>query len=311
MGGEQVGPRRVRVPEVAKRQGGVFTADQARAEHFTDRQVRRRIQAGHWRPVAGRAFGAGEPRPGARAPAWSAFQLGMAASLTVPRAVVSHQTAAAMHGFPVPDDACAHVIAHGRHGRVRDVSVHRLRLTDHETEETRGGLLVTTQQRTALDLLGVLTPGQALDLWAWLSTRQVLVVDELRTAVEERRGWTGTPALRSLLDFVADGAVSVAERRLHELLRAARIGGWEAGVTLSDGAGVIGVVDVLFRSAALVIEVDGFGVHSSQKRFVADRRKQNRLTAGGYRVLRFTWDDLTRRPDDVVARVRDLLRARA
>ena len=37
--------------------------------------------------------------------------------------------------------------------------------------------------------------------------------------------------------------------------------------------------------------------------FQADRTRQNRLVAAGYTVLRFTWADLTLRPDDVGTQV--------
>jgi very-short-patch-repair endonuclease len=38
--------------------------------------------------------------------------------------------------------------------------------------------------------------------------------------------------------------------------------------------------------------------------FQRDRRRQNRLIAAGWTVLRFTWWDLTERPDDVLAQIR-------
>lgn len=73
---------------------------------------------------------------------------------------------------------------------------------------------------------------------------------------------------------------------------------------------MIARADVLFRSERLVIEVDGYAYHGRQ-RFQEDRTRQNRLVAHGYTVLRFTWADLTQRPDEVSAQVRatlDLLR---
>lgn len=52
-------------------------------------------------------------------------------------------------------------------------------------------------------------------------------------------------------------------------------------------------VDVLWRSARVVAEVDGYAFHSSARSFAADRRRDAELTAAGYRVLRFTWADVT------------------
>jgi very-short-patch-repair endonuclease len=63
------------------------------------------------------------------------------------------------------------------------------------------------------------------------------------------------------------------------------------------------VVDLLFERERVVIEVDGWRSHSGKEAFVQDRRPQNRLVALGYVVLRFTWDDLVARPDQVVTAV--------
>jgi len=50
--------------------------------------------------------------------------------------------------------------------------------------------------------------------------------------------------------------------------------------------------------------VDGWAWHVDVERFQADRRRQNRLVAAGWTVLRFTWHDLTGRPAEVIAEIR-------
>ena len=57
----------------------------------------------------------------------------------------------------------------------------------------------------------------------------------------------------------------------------------------------------------LVIEVDGFAVH--RERFNEDRRRDAELSRLGYVVLRFTYEDVLRRPGWVLEVVRDTLRA--
>src|SRR5439155_6087543 len=99
-----------------------------------------------------------------------------------------------------------------------------------------------------------------------------------------------------------------AERLAIELLRAADIGGWEANVPICDGAGeLIGVGDIVFRAARVVVELDGRAYHVDDERFEEDRYRQNRLVGAGWTVLRFTWRDLTGRPGHVVATVRRVL----
>ncbi|MFN2535890.1 MAG: endonuclease domain-containing protein, partial [Pseudonocardiaceae bacterium] len=61
--------------------------------------------------------------------------------------------------------------------------------------------------------------------------------------------------------------------------------------------------------ARLAIEVDGWAWHSDVDRFATDRRRQNALVLAGWTVLRFTWNDLTCRPEAVIAQIRATLPA--
>jgi very-short-patch-repair endonuclease len=80
---------------------------------------------------------------------------------------------------------------------------------------------------------------------------------------------------------------------------------------VSDADGLIGIVDVLFDEARVVVEIDGRAYHSDDVAFQRDRTRQNRLMRAGYLVLRFTWDDVVARPDEIVALVRHALDGRA
>ncbi|MDR0592427.1 MAG: endonuclease domain-containing protein, partial [Bifidobacteriaceae bacterium] len=42
-------------------------------------------------------------------------------------------------------------------------------------------------------------------------------------------------------------------------------------------------------------EVDGWAAHGSRPAFQRDRIRQNALINAGYRILRFTWDDIANR----------------
>jgi Protein of unknown function (DUF559) len=281
----------------------VFTAAQARAEGWTDRMIRRRIVAGRWVYVAGRALAEPSDR-------WTAFQFAMAAHLSLPKAVISHRTAGALHGFPeVFDEQVCEVIlgVHRRAGRA--ITAHLLRLDPAEIEVSRSGLPITSPRRTAIDCLATLSFVAALDLWAWVSSRQILDRSQLGEAIEARRNWYGTAQLRRIDELVADGAVSAAEHLFHELLRQAGIGGWTANLPIRDGVGLIGRPDVAFPEQMLIVEIDGFRAHLSRASFIADRQRQNRLVAAGYTVLRFTWHDLTTRPSEVIAEILHALAA--
>ncbi len=66
-------------------------------------------------------------------------------------------------------------------------------------------------------------------------------------------------------------------------------------------------VDFHWPSARLVVETDGHAAHGTQAAFERDRRRDQMLTAAGWRVVRFTWRQLTRRPGEVAGTVRAAL----
>lgn len=98
--------------------------------------------------------------------------------------------------------------------------------------------------------------------------------DALHRAHCRNLGSRGAPAAGRLLVAAADRAASAAERTLLSLLRAAGIGAWQQHYRIAGYE---------FRS---------------------DRQRQNELVLAGWTVLRFTWHDLTQRPEQVVAEIR-------
>jgi very-short-patch-repair endonuclease len=64
-------------------------------------------------------------------------------------------------------------------------------------------------------------------------------------------------------------------------------------------------LDFAWLRAKVAAEVDGYEAHGHRRAFQADRDRQNVLVALGWVVLRFTWEDVVRRP----AKVADALLA--
>jgi hypothetical protein len=76
-------------------------------------------------------------------------------------------------------------------------------------------------------------------------------------------------------------------------------------VTLHDNQGrFLARPDLLYREQGLALEYDG-GTHRDS--IAEDNRRQNRLLAAGFRLLRFAAADLQRTPETVVALVRNQL----
>ena len=119
-------------------------------------------------------------------------------------------------------------------------------------------------------------------------------------------GTAGNARRQRVLSELAANPWSRAERVLHELLRAAGINGWVANHGLRlEGRWVI--PDILFEEQRLVREVVGYAHHSSVGDWQRDLDRQNVLVSADYRVFRFTWNDLTDQPANVVRRMRRAL----
>lgn len=66
-------------------------------------------------------------------------------------------------------------------------------------------------------------------------------------------------------------------------------------------------VDAVYDEARLVVELDGHATHTTRRQRQADAERDARLMAEGWRVVRFTYEDVTERPGYVADTIRSLL----
>lgn len=291
------------VPEIARVQGGVFTRQQARDAGFSAYQVRERVRRGVWRPLGPAAFCLTALELDHRG---AAFAAGLAT-----RAVVSHWSAAHIHGLHVSDPAPG-IIGHVTSSRPLHINVpgvreHRLRLFAEHIVEAQG-LRVTSVQRTVVDLLALLPRQRAETLLFRAVQQKWLDEATLLEFIRNRSGWHGTPQLRGLAALLGTGAHAVPERRLHAILDRAGIR-YLANVRIELPHRGLAIADIRIEGTRVLIEVDGRRYHSDAETFQSDRERQNALVNAGYTVLRFTWLDITQREDQVLATIRRQLAA--
>ena len=283
------------VPSVASRQFGLFTSRQAMSEGMTYAQVRHRRTTGRWVRVAGDSLASAD----LPLDPWLRAQ---ASWLTWPDAVVCLASAASVHRLPVTSEATVHVSVPDHRSPRTNLQTHQLRLPPADIVQI-GLALVTTRRRTLFDCIGRLPDHESEALMIWALSRDLLTRDELARTIAERPGRWGNARRRRALTDTENGAFGAGERRLHAILHRAGLTGWSANEKLWDPDGLIGRADVLFATARLVVEIDGLAFHGAD-RFQKDRARQNRIVNAGYTVLRFTWADLTERPDDVIRQIK-------
>jgi very-short-patch-repair endonuclease len=283
--------------EIARSQAGAITRAQLREAGLEDHVIDHLLTTGALDADTPGVFVArGAPRS-YRNRLWTA--------LLATRGVLGFATAAALWGISAPAPARIDVIVeHER--RVKTpygVRIHRV-FVPQSAVVHHDRLRVTTRTWTVLDHLGRLPDSEAFRLADRSLQRGWLTSTDLDQRLREYPGRRGNRLLREIAGRCGDGAAAESERVLHRLLQRAGVSGWVPNHRIwSDGA-LIAVADVAVPAAGLIIEIDGWAFHSDVDRFQRDRQRQNALVALGWRVVRFTWADLTQRPGYVIAMIR-------
>jgi very-short-patch-repair endonuclease len=194
---------------------------------------------------------------------------------------------------------------HSRKG----ITVHRIRsLTATDITRVRG-IPCTTVPRTLLDLADVLDRQKLERAIAQAEVMGVFDLNALNDVLDRGSGRRGSVRLRTILDEYEEGT-TLTQSELEELVRAIcltvgvdrpQVNEW---ISLDGGAVQ---VDLLWRKQELIVEVDGHRFHGNRRAFEQDRDRDQRLTLAGYRVVRFTWLQITREPQKVGRRIAELV----
>ena len=139
---------------------------------------------------------------------------------------------------------------------------------------------------------------------------QLVSIRELLEIAERCRGHRGAAKLRTV---VADGPAptrSPLEDMLLDLLDRAGIPRPEVNAPLRLGGRTI-IPDLRWREQRLAIEADSVTWHEHKLTRENDADKQAILEAHGFRVVRITHEQLRRRPQQTLARIRAALSGEA
>lgn len=231
-------------------------------------------------------------------------------------AVVSHESSAILHGIDHVDPRQIVVtVPVRRSNRFEGVVVHQS--TDLASDETTviDGLPVTDPTRTIIDLAAVLRSGRLamlLDQAVRMDLATYASVSD-RLEATARRGKPGVKRLRSVLasrlgkNFASE---STLETKMLNLLESAGLPRPSTQFRPDWLRSVNGRVDLAYLDERIVIECDSRRFHGSPESFQLDRRRDNLAALAGWLPLRFTWEDLTKRPAYVLGTVREALMKR-
>lgn len=156
--------------------------------------------------------------------------------------------------------------------------------------------------RTLIDLSGRATEKQLRRYFIKAGCANLLTPQCLLRIEKRSRGFKGRSQLLALqriwdptrgrIRSVLEGEFKLlcAEEVLPPPMMNQRVGGYE--------------VDALWEKAKLIVELDGRQFHGDAVSLAVDSEKTRHLRGLGYRVLRFTWYDVTHRPEWVANQIR-------
>ena len=229
-----------------------------------------------------------------------------------PRTTASHETAALLWGIELVGAPRQWLTVPVGRSRllVPGWQVRRLDLPDEDVVVV-DGIRRTTPLRTLLDLSVVLPLDEAVAA-ADSALRQGLVTLEQLVGLLAGRLGRGARRPRAVARAVDPRAGSVLESLLRVLLLVAGLPMPETQYAIHERDGtLVARVDMAWPGARLVVEADGYAFHSDRAAYRSDRRRINALERLGWRVLRFSWEDVRNAPEEVIRTISACLRRAA
>ena len=216
--------------------------------------------------------------------------------------LISHRSAAVLHGFDVLElpGKPEITVPRGQHRRLSPIGC-----VLHRAEDVPSDGYCTSKLRTILDCARALPFAAGLTVADSALRLRAVDRSQLMVAAAELRGPGSLRARR--VAATADGrAESPLESALRAILLEEGITGFEPQVVVRDG-NFSARIDLGHRALSIAAETDGFAYHGTRAALTRDCRRQVGLTVRGWRLLRFTWEDVMFDRAWVVTALRDAI----
>ncbi|MEO8092391.1 MAG: type IV toxin-antitoxin system AbiEi family antitoxin domain-containing protein [bacterium] len=287
---------------MATRQHGVLAVSQLREIGLTTAAIHHRVAGGHLHRTHRGVYAVGHKRLTRK----GRF---LAAVLACgPAAAISHRSAASLLDLRPSARAQIDITVSDRTVRSRPgIRAHRATLLPRDVT-TIDHIPCTSVARTLLDLAGELDAAALDRALQRAEVLRVLDTAGVQDVLDRGDGHRGVAKLDHALTLYLPEihTRSELEARFLALCRSASLPSPVVNGRIEVGADTL-EVDFHWPSSCLVVETDGHATHGTRAAFERDRRRDQMLTAAGWRVLRFTWRQLARRPDEVAGTVRAAL----
>jgi hypothetical protein len=171
-------------------------------------------------------------------------------------------------------------------------------------------LPVTTVARTVADLARTLPFMDAVVVADSALNQEKTSEPEILQVLEKCKGWPGVRQARRALEFADERAESPLESAARVVFAEAGLDPPELQVTIhGERAQFAARVDFLWRAQKVIAEADGLVKYNDRKDLLNERERDHQLREAGYIAVHFTWREIFRTPEEVIARLRNALAA--
>jgi hypothetical protein len=220
-------------------------------------------------------------------------------------AALSHQAAAALHGFEIHRVRPVVSTPHRRHPDIAGVTFHRTRR--HNDVIVVNKIPVTTKPKTLLDNAAVL-PYHVFDELLQTTVASGLVTVESMLAILDRRGGRGVPGITATRTALASGLVDENIQKKLELLVARIIDTCRVPppvrqhrLVCFDGREV--VLDNAWPDRKIAVEAVGLRWHGTSTTARKTRERARSITSSDWALYDYGWYEATETIDEMRAEI--------
>jgi predicted transcriptional regulator of viral defense system len=236
----------------------------------------------------------------------------MAATLACrPGTMASKRAASALYELRLAQRAWIDVTTPGVKGHRREgIRVHNGTTLAAADVTVIDNIPCTSLARTLLDICEDAPRREVERAMDVAEQREILDVCAIDDVLARANGRRGAKLLRAVLAEHNVGSTLTRndlEEAFLAICRAVELPPDAVNVWIPFPEGSGAEADFLWRRQRLVVEVDGRSVHATKRAFQSDRRRDQRLMLLGWRVVRFTWQQVMYEAAYVAATLRGLL----
>ena len=226
------------------------------------------------------------------------------------------RTAAAVHGLPAPRNqlTALHLVRgiatdqRALLGRVTSTEgLPDVRIKTHDLSGdsvlTVGGIPTVSRDLAGISAAATYSPDWALSVLDGAAWKRPESIERLAAIADDWPRLRGIGVVRSMLPLVRSGAQTPLESISRLRLVKAGLPEPMLQYPLYDREGLVGYADMGWPELGVIGECDGLMKYQSGEVLIQEKRREDRIRALGFIVVRWTWDDIIRHSQEVAAQI--------